>query len=128
MLNFIALAIIGMSIMLAAVDLAFRQAGRQFPALRLIGRPAPAPDTYEYIVGLDTGSPASVQGFDPAREALLIRVPADQADDLSYSDFSTRPRTGGRGQDVMFRGKVFLHLPDIATDSRFDLHVETVGG
>ena len=76
------------------------------------------------VLDPDARSPVVLASFDAAHEALLVRLPAALADEVSSEDFATRATPGGRGQELLFRDRVFLRLPNVGPKERLDIFIE----
>lgn len=69
---------------------------------------------------------AQIDDFDPAAEAVVLRLPEAEADCCGPEDFATRPALGGTGQEILFRDRILVHLPDVPAERNVDLYIEAI--
>ncbi|SDI86901.1 hypothetical protein [Aliiruegeria lutimaris] len=120
MLNVITLAIIAISISLAAIALIREQRGNSSH-----GR-AKSQSGRSVTFDPNAAQPAILSGFDLCSNALLLQLPAEQVAALVPTDFATRPITDGTGQDILYRNRVLLRLPHVSANRHVELHIEAL--
>ncbi|PRY21760.1 hypothetical protein CLV78_10829 [Aliiruegeria haliotis] len=129
MLNLVALGIIAFSIVLAAYGLVREHAGNplvfRFPFAR---RPSKPVDVARpgVLIALAGADPATLDGFDPRSEALIVQLPAEEVNDVESGYFETRPGCDGVGQDILFQNRVLVHLPDVPPTRKVELYIEAI--
>ncbi len=84
--------------------------------------------TNTVILDPDARSPLVIASFDATREALLVQLPATLAAEVSSEDFATRATPGGHGQELLFRDRVFLRLPNVGPRQRLDIFIAPLEG
>lgn len=118
MFELLPLAIVALSIALAAASLL----GERLDGLQLAaGSPDGGLPLDPYV-----GEAVTLSGFDPRAEALLVQLPQEVFEDIDHADFATRPARNGAGQELLFRDRLLLRLPDLAPQQRIDLFVEPI--
>ncbi|WP_068114286.1 hypothetical protein [Tropicimonas marinistellae] len=75
--------------------------------------------------GLSRDHPIVLHNFDPLQEALVLQLPDLDARRARDRDFEVHPTSHGHGQEIRFRGRVLVQLPDVPLERKVDLYVET---